>query len=68
MLPVRTDKNVDFGTFSIVEVKLDDLFILAEPNQPMPEVQTIRPVRSGEYALQLGTMNTEIGRAKSGSI
>ena len=68
MLAVRTNKNVNLGTFSIIKVELDDLFILAEPNQPVPEVQTIRPMRSGKHALQLRTMNTKIGRAKSRSI
>lgn len=68
MLPVRTDKNVDLGTLSIGEVKPDDLFIFAERNQSVPKVQSIRPMRRGEHALQLGTMNTKIGCAKSGAI
>jgi hypothetical protein len=60
--------NVAHDAASVGEVEFDDIVLFPEGNEPMAEVQSVRPMGSSKHALKIGAVNIAKGRPEPISI
>jgi hypothetical protein len=66
--PIRANENIDFSAVSVSEVQAHNIVLLGDANELVPEVQPLWSMRSAQNPLQVGPVDAEKGRAKSGAI
>lgn len=61
---VGADDDVGLGARPIGEVEADDAVALLDPDDLVPEMLPLRPVRCAEHPLQVGAVYAEVRRAE----
>ena len=65
---VRANENIDFGPVSVGEVEADDIILLGDAREPVPEMKSLGSISSAQNPLQVGPVDAEIGRAEPGAV
>jgi hypothetical protein len=63
--PVRSDHQVRLGRAAVGEFEPDAVALVDQVDKPVPEIEPGAAERAAEDALQVGTVDAVIGRAKA---